>query len=175
MAGIPNQPNNINFLSPTGFKFEIKKLPTFNYYVQSISIPQFSLNNTNVIQTPFNRITTAGDHVTFGDLSVTFKVDEDMEAYFEVYDWITALGKPQSFDQYAAIANELPGSGKGPIVDAKLIIMNSAMRPNIEITFVDVIPSVLSALDFKSTDTQIAYITATITFKYREFIRKKIP
>ena len=171
MNAIVNQPSDINFLSPLGFKFEIKKLPTFNYFVQAVDFPPFSLNNTNVIQTPFNRIITAGDHVTFNDLIVTFKIDENMVSYFEVYDWITALGKPDNVGQYAAIAKKAPGSGEGVTVDATLTVLNSAMQPNLLITFVDVIPASLSGFKFNSTDTAVTYLTATVTFKYREFIR----
>jgi len=165
-------PQDINFLSPLGFKFSITKLPNFDYFVQSVDFPRLSLNVMQQVQTPFNRLTVVGDHVTFDEFSVTFKIDEDMYAYFELYDWIVGAGKPESFDQYAAL-NAQP-KGFGVITDANLIVLNSAMQPNISITFNDVIPIGLSGFTFDSTREDVSYLTATATFKYRQYIYERI-
>ena len=169
---IPNQPDNINFLSPLGYKFSIAKLPNFDYFVQRIDFPQLSLNLMNQIQTPFNRVTVAGDHVTFDQFTITFKIDEDMYGYFELYDWIVGAGFPDNFNQYKTL-NEKP-KGFSVICDAYLIILNSAMQPNIRVTFNDVIPIDLSGFNFDSRLDDVEYLTATCTFKYRQYIYERL-
>lgn len=168
------QPTNINYLSPLGYKFTINKLPNLEYFVQEVEFPRLSLNVTNDIQTPFNKIIVPGDHLSFDNFAVTFKIDEDMTSYIELYNWITSVGFPDSFDQYKAIAQNSATSGKGVIVDADLIILNSAMRPNIKITFTDVLPVTLSGFNFDSTMEDVRYLTSTVTFKYREYTITKL-
>jgi hypothetical protein len=169
------QPTDLNFLSPLGFKFTIKKLPNFDYFVQSFDFPSLSLNRTKDMQTPFNKVIITGDHLTFGDFSVTFKIDENMAGYFELYNWIVGIGKPDNFNQYAALANNAPTSGKGVIVDADLIILDSVMRPNIKVTFSDVIPTSLSGFTFDTKNEDVRYVTATAGFKYREYTYIQLP
>ena len=69
-----------------------------------------------------------GDHLTYDNFSITFKIDENMEGYFEMHDWIKGIGKPNSFDEYKAIAAQTKTSGQGVMVNADLIILNSAMQ-----------------------------------------------
>ena len=38
-GALSDQPDNTQFLSPLGFNFGIKKLPTTNYFVQSMNVP----------------------------------------------------------------------------------------------------------------------------------------
>ena len=168
-----NQPSDINFLSPLGFKFTIAKLPNFEYFIQKFDFPSLSLNRTNDIQTPFNKIIVAGDHTTWDEFTVTFKIDEDMNSYFEIYDWIVGDGKPESFSQYAnvAAANSM---NRGVMVDADLLILNGTMNPNIKVTFQDVIPVTLSGFTFDSTEDDVNYITATASFKYRQYVYQRV-
>jgi len=164
----PFQPSDINFLSPLGFKFQITKLPNFDYYVQSFDFPGLTLNETKDLQTPFNKIIIPGDHTTWDHFSVTFKIDENMNGYFEIYNWIIGIGKPDNFGQYAALASQ--PNGYGVEIDADLIILNGTMNPNIKVTFLDVIPVRLSGFKFDSTEIDVNYITATAEFKYREYV-----
>jgi hypothetical protein len=174
MANFPGQPTDINFLSPLGYKLIITKLPNFEYFVQGVKFPQLDLNLTNDLQTPFNKIIIPGDHVTFGQFSVTFKIDENMESYFELYDWIIGIGKPDNFDQYKALASQGQTTGRGVLVNADLLILNGTMNPNIKVTFYDIIPVNISGFDFNSMETDVNYITATATFKYREYTYSRL-
>ena len=169
MATYPGQPTDLNFLSPLGFKFVITKLPNLEYFVQSFDFPQLSLNATKDLQTPFSKIMIPGDHLTYDNFSVTFKIDEGMQGYFEMHDWIKAIGKPNSFDEYKAIAAQTKTSGQGVLVNADLIILNSAMQPNIKVTFTDIVPVSISGFKFNSTETDVNYLTATAEFKYFQY------
>ena len=174
MASINDQPQNLNFLSPLGYKFILSKIPNFVYFVQSVDFPITKLNETKGIQTPFSRITVPGDHLSYTNLSVTFKIDEDMKGYFEIFDWITAIGKPDNFDQYKGIAAQSRTSGLGTLVDANLLVLSSAMQPNIKITFQDLLPISISGPKFDSTQTDVNYVTATAVFKFNQITYERL-
>jgi hypothetical protein len=110
--------------------------------------------------TPHLRIPVAGDHITYGDLTLTFKVDEAMANYLELYNWIKAIGKPESYDQY--IAEEVYS-------DATLTVLSSAMNAKYNITFVDMFPVDLGGFTFLTTAGDVDYIESIVTFKYRSY------
>ncbi len=174
MTAISNQPSNISFLSPLGFKFIIKKAPHVNFFVQSVNLPNVSLGEAD-IETPFSKIPFPGTKLTFGNLSVTFKVDEDMKNYLEMFNWMKELGFPDNFAQYQSIANRSIYTGDGVFSDITLLVTTSAMNPNIEVTFFDCFPIDLSELSFDSTSADVDYLTATITFANRRFDIKVLP
>ena len=169
MALAVTQPSNINYLSPLGFKFTMNRLPNIEYFAQSFEFPLLSLNETNGIQTPFNKLIIAGDHLTFDYFSITFKIDENMQSYFEIFDWMVALGKPDSFDQYSTLVSTTTTQSQAIMSDADLIILNSTMEPNLKITFLDCLPVHLSGFKLDSTADDVQYLTATAEFKCREY------
>lgn len=177
------QPDNTNFLSPVGYDFKIKKLPTVNYFVQAINLPSVTLGQAS-LPTPFITVPIQGDHLQYGELLVTFKVDEDMANYIELYNWLTYLGFPESFNQSKELYNKgrsaartsIPTSelGEGVVSDATLIILNSAMNPRFSIEFNDVFPTNLIDLQFDTRMADIDYVESTCSFSFRQFKINKI-
>lgn len=165
---MPTYPNNPNFLSPLGFKFQLKKTPNTNFFVQSAVIPQLTLG-TATVPTPFANLPMPGDKITFSELQITFKVDEDLTNYMELFNWIVALGHPQSFEQYGALAAKPAYTGEGVYSEASLIILNSAKRPTNEIHFYDLYPTSLSDIQMDTRNTDVDYVTCTASFAYRMF------
>lgn len=165
--------NNTNFLPIVGFKFGIKKLPTTNFFVQSVNIPGVELGLAPV-DNPFIRYNVPGDHIKYRDFTLTFRVDEDMKNYLEIYNWIIQLGFPDNFDQYRLIDSKSTTTGEGKSSDGTLIVQNSARSPNIEITLVDMFPRSLSDVIFDSRDSSLQYAEATAVFKFRKIQIKSL-
>lgn len=165
---MPSYPNNPNFLSPLGFKFQLKKTPNTNFFVQSAIIPQLTLGTASV-PTPFTTLPMPGDKVTFSEFQITFKVDEDMTNYLELFNWIVALGHPQNFDGYKELASKPSYTGEGLISEASLIILGSAKQPTAEVHFYDMFPVSLSDVTMDSRNTDVDYVTCTASFNYRMF------
>lgn len=159
---------NQNFLSPLGFKFILKKAPHVEYFVQRVNIPSITLGGEPV-ETPFSRIPIPGTRLTYGQLRVEFKVDEDMRNYMEIFSWLQQLGFPDSFEQYGTIARQPVQSGLGVYSDITLTLLNSTMNPNKELTFLECYPVDLSDITMDSTSVDVEYVTATATFVYRTF------
>jgi hypothetical protein len=168
MSAIDNQPTNPSFLSPLGFSLQIKKCPGVNFFVQDVGIPSVSLGTADA-ETPFTKIPFPGTRLTFGNLQVTFKVDEDMKNYLEIYSWLRAVGFPDNFAQYSSIAGASFATGDGVFSDISLLITTSAKNPNMLVTFYDCFPVDLSELKFDSTSADVEYLTATVAFANRRF------
>lgn len=167
MTAINNTPTNTNFLSPLGFRFQIKKAPHINFFVQSVSLPSLQLGEATV-PTPFVRVPMAGDHMTFGDFNLTFKVDESMKSYLEIFNWIVGIGKPNSYQQYKDLVQNA-GPGEGVYSDITLTVLSSSMRPIHEIIMVDAFPVSLTEMVFDSRMSDVDYLEATASFRFREF------
>lgn len=166
MTAPSNIPQNTNFLSPLGFKFTISKTPGVNYFVQSVNIPSVTLGNAEVAN-PFRRIPFAGDQLEYGDLVITFRVDEELKNYRELYDWIVALGFPESFDQYKSLADVPQTTGAGLYSDASLIVLSSAMNPLMEVSFKNIYPYALTDLQFNTQLLDVQYIDVMANFRFQ--------
>jgi hypothetical protein len=162
------EPTNKNFLSPLGFTFGVKKLPHVNFFVTRTSIPGFSLGVAEY-PNPFVVLPIPGDKIDFGELQVTFKVDEDMKNYLEIFNWIMGMGFPDRYEQYASIKRMGKGSGLGIYSDATLTVLTSAMNPNIEFSFRNVFPFSLTEIDFSTQSADVEYVEATASFRYELF------
>ena len=173
MPMILNQPDNVNFLSPLGFKFVLKRTPNLVYFLTDVNLPSVTLGNIEYAN-PFKIIDMPGDNMDFGDLQVTFRVDEDFGNYLEILNWMKGLGSPNSFDEYSYLSKQPTGSGKGLYCDASLFVLNSSMVPNIQIDFIDVFPVALSDINLTVTDSDVNYVVNTVTFKYKIWNIKKL-
>jgi hypothetical protein len=164
---------NKNMLSPTGFNFLIKKTPEVNFFVQSVILPGIQMGAFES-PTPFKVIPITGDHVTFGELQVTFKIDENMENYRSLFDWVTQIGFPDNFDQYAGIEAKASYTGEGIYSDATLMILTSGMNANIKVDFVDLFPVSLTDVTMDTRDTNIEYVEASCAFRFRNYTMTRL-
>ena len=170
-GALNDQPDNTQFLSPLGFNFMIKKLPNTNYFVQSVNVPSVQATDV-VVPTPFTNIPTIGDRLNYSEFQLSFKVDEDMTNYIELYDWLLQLHFPEDFAQSKNIyqkQNNVDFLADGQYSDATLTVLNSAMNPNKEVIFEDCYPIALSDLQFSTTAASVDYIECQATFRYRMF------
>jgi hypothetical protein len=158
---MPTEPTNKSLLSPIGFRFTIQKLPHVNYFCTAASIPDMALGRIDSVTNPFNKLPIPSTKLEFSDLSIKFKIDEDMKNYREIFDWMNALGFPDSYDQKSKWADTYS--------DASLIIMTSQYQPNIEIKFIDLYPSNLASVEFDISGSDIEFLSGDVTFNYRSY------
>jgi len=165
MTAIENTPINHNFLSPLNFKFQIKKAPHVNFFIQKVNIPGISIGSV-ATPNPYVKFQYSGEHIAYEDLSISFKVDEDLKNYLEIHNWLKSLGKPESYEQYANLASKPVYTGDGIMSDISVIVLSSTKMANYDVVYKDAFPVSLSSITFKSTDTDVSYLEATATFKY---------
>ena len=167
------QIENRNFLSPTGFRFILKRSPKVAFFCNQANIPSLDLGNA-VQSTYFKDIDIPGDKVVFGDLTLRFLVDEDLGNYMELQKWIRGLGYPESEKEIVDLQKNGPGDvggiyyneGLNIYSDATLQVLSNNLVPKFQVMFRDVYPYSLSTITFDATDTDIEYFTADVSFKY---------
>jgi len=189
------QPTKFDYASPTQFKFQLLKLPKVEYFCTSVNIPGVTLSNVD-IATPLKSIPVPGTILNYGDLEMSFLVDENLENYREIHGWLTGLGFPRDHKQAKTLVDaakdRFPTDGKsdattdagkvtgspvplGPAFsDATLNVLTSKNTANIEVRFSDMFPVSLSSLNFNQQANDVDYLSASVTMKYKiyEFATK---
>ena len=156
--------SNRNFLSPLNFKFQLKRAPHVNFFVQSINIPGVSLPAFDV-GNPNIRVPYPDAHVLYDELDLSYRVDEDLKNYMELHTWIRSLGK-RSFPEYKALADTPTITGESLRSDIVLTVLTSNKNANYEVVFRDAFPIAVSGMKFTTMDQTVDYIEATATFRY---------
>ncbi len=161
------QIENRNFLSPVGFEFTLGNYPKVTFLCNSARIPELSLG---VIEQPsyLKDIDVPGEKLTYGDLTLRFLVDENMENYMAVHNWLTGLGFPETPTEFKTQTTDEDGirDMKEQFSDGSINILNSNYRPIATIKFQDLFPIGLTSLEFDATETDINYFTAEANFRY---------
>ena len=75
---LQRQPNNLDFASPSQFRFNLLKTPNVEFFVTSVNIPGVSFTGDATMNTRFKTIAFMGDTLDFADLELTFLVNEDL-------------------------------------------------------------------------------------------------
>ena len=162
--------SNRNFLSPTGFKFGLKRSPAVAFFCNQANIPSLDLG---VAEQPsyLKDIPLPGDKMQFGDLNLRFLVDEDLVNFMEIQNWMRGLGFPESLAEFNELKEQAilgpMGKSTGDVYsDGTLQILSSNLVPKFQVVFSDLFPYSLSTVTFDATDTDIEYFTADVSFKY---------
>lgn len=165
------QIENRNYLSPTGFRFLLKRSPGVAFFCNQANIPSLDLGIA--VQTSYLKdIDRPGEKIKFGDLTLRFLVDEDLKNYMELQNWIRGLGFPEKLEQFEQLSKggEIGGiygnEGANIYSDATLQILSNNLVPQFQVFFKDVFPYSLSTITFDATNTDIEYFTADVSFKY---------
>lgn len=162
-------PENINPLSPNGFLFSIQKLPKLNFFAQEVNLPGITLGDP-ILANPFALQPLPGETLTYDTLNVRFLVDEDMENYTQLYNWMIALGFPENYEQYTTYKN---ADDRGIVSelaknysDATLQILSGNNVAVKTINFIDLFPISITSLLFQSTNTDVQYLVGDVTFRF---------
>ena len=169
MTILDQQPQSTNLQSPLNFVFNIARTPSINYQCQEVNVPQIILPPAKT-PTPFIGIPFPGDHINFSPLTITFKVDDLLQNWLEIFNWMNGLGNP---DATATVFNQLQSnpsySPYGEVSDIRLMNLNSQKNPTYVFTFEKAWPTSLSGLSFTSKDPSLNYMTASVTFMYLKY------
>jgi hypothetical protein len=166
------QIENRNFLSPTGFKFTLKRSPKVAFFCNQANVPDITLGIANQ-PSYLKDIDIPGDKIVFGDLNLSFLVDENLENYMEIQNWIRGLGYPEEVKQFRDLNTQgkltqtnYVNDRQNIYSDGTLQILSSNFVAKFQVTFKDLFPYSLSTLPFDATNTDIQYFTAAVSFKY---------
>jgi hypothetical protein len=171
-SSVLHLPENINPLSPNGFTFSISKLPNVSFFCQRVTLPNVGLPAIEQMN-PFSNRPIPGEIMQFSELSVQFLIDEQMLNYASIFNWMVALGFPESYDQYKAFVNVQQDNLYTELAknysDGTLGILDSHNNTTKAFKFFDMFPVSLDAVQFESTAMDVNYVLGNATFRYSYF------
>ena len=180
---LARQPDQLDYASPTQFRFGIHQLPKVEFFTVSANLPGISAG-VAIYATPLKDIPTMGEKLEYENLSISFIVDEYLENYISLHNWMVGIGFPKDREQFKTfrdVTSNIPADGKTPSIDlvgkavpdkamysdAFLQILSNKNNPIVEVNFENIFPISLSALDFTQTATDVEYMVASAEFAYQ--------
>jgi hypothetical protein len=160
-------PDTHNLLTNNKFQFFIGRCPRLSFFSQRVNVPSLSFGTS--IQSNPTGISSRrpGTSYVYDDLQVGFVVDENLTSWLEVHNWMIDLGINYRGDTEKFVPNKPRESQK--VSSASLLILNSNYKPIINYTFKNVYPTILSGIDFDSSQTDTDPIIAAATFAYTHY------
>jgi len=155
-----------NFLQPNGFKLVIlrKRFKNLEFFAQSVQHPDVSVAPT-IVQFRGTNLLTPGDKIEYGQLTVDAIVDENMNVYKEMLNWVKSG---------ATMKNKLASGVRDadedlPMYDITLSVLSSHNNQIDKIVYKGAFPINVGTINFQSTVDNVQYITFPVTFAYTTF------
>lgn len=156
--------DNQNFLQPTGFKVLIdrKNYPNMEFFVQTAAHPSVSLPQTEV---SYGRASVhmSGDKLTFDELNFDVILDEDMEAYNEMYSWLKRLVEENNAPP------SVTGEKTSSFADISMVMLSSHQNKTKRIVYRDCVPTSLGSISMTSNTSDTAFLTVPMSFTFSYF------
>ena len=127
-----------------------------------------------------------GDRLTYDNITIEFIVDEYLENYRSLHEWMTAIGFPKDrkqFSDFRANKSNTPSSTQGVsqdigdvqpstaanalFSDAYLTLLSNKNNPILEVNFHNCYPVALGGLTYSQQETDVEYMTTSATFSYQ--------
>lgn len=146
-----------NLLSLTGFKLNIHadNFKHTQYFAVSASFPSVSLSE---VTTGFRNKQgfVPGDKLTYDPLTVRVAIDERLESYREIFNWIYA------------------NTSSGTLIDHDITLHFLTNHNNISrsVRFANAFPTNIGGVEFnvQQTESEYAYVDVTFRYDYFEFM-----
>ena len=186
---INREPTKLDYASPIQFRFKMTKIPKVEFFVHTANIPGISLG-TATVPSPLYDYPVPGDKINYQSLDISFLVDENLNNYKELHDWISGLGFPSNHQQFADLqatgADRFPGSTASSVAmgskrtpaplaeggiysDATLTVLNSKNIAKTEIRFKNVYPTSLGSLSYDIKASDVDYLQVQASFNYLHY------
>jgi hypothetical protein len=155
---------NVNHLAPTSFKLVIdrRNYPNLEFFAQMIQHPGAAMTAAEFPVPRLSSVSQTGDKLTFSELTCMIILDEDMNAYTEMYDWM----------QRIVNTNRNPATARDGIpteADITISILSSHNNGNKQIRYIDCVPTAVGDINFEATADDAPYIVFPTTFRFSYF------
>ena len=192
----PREPTVFDYAQSNQFKVYIPIFPLVEWFVVSCNVPGVTMGQ-GVVATPLIDMPVVGEKLTYDNFSMTFLVDEKLENFMELHNWLVNMAPPENMEQFMALTSDyvLP-TGKATsfyapdntnsqtrtgntsdrelYCDIQLFILSSKNNPVATITMRDAFPTSLSSLDYSQQDTDTNYVQCNVTFAYPFYTIKAV-
>lgn len=157
---------NVNYLQPTGFSVTINRenYPNLEYFAQSVQHPSIDVS---AVEMPFRRVNApiVGDKMQFGQVSFNFLIDEEMNTYNEIYDWMKRfVESPQVTSTDAFRDTSIPTES-----DITVSILSSHNNVVKQIKYYSAFPVSIGDIEFTTQSGDVAPMTFNAAFRFVYF------
>ena len=187
-----SQPTVLDYASQTQWRLAFNRVPKTTWFCTTANVPGITLGEAQY-PTPMSDMFIAGDKLTFDTLNITFIVDEELQNYRELWEWITGIGSPVKHTQWSDVLSKGDGltttfsaigtddqldSRTASVMqggtstesnlysDSTLIVYNSKNIPKVEVKFKNMFPTSLSSLEYSQESSDVEYFKASASFRY---------
>ena len=158
---------NFNYMQPTSFKLVIdrRNYPNLEFFCQNVTHPGMIMNPVELPVRRLAGLPFPGDTLTFNELSTNILLDENLESYTEMFNWIRRLLENNMFD------NNASGKATQPnYADITLSILSSHNNQTKQVRYIDCVPTSLGDINFESTSSGQEFITFAASFRFNYFV-----
>ena len=177
------QPTVYDYATGTQWRLAFNRVPKTTWFCTAANIPGITLGEAQY-PTPMSDMFVTGDKLTFETLNISFLVDEELQNYRELWDWIVGMGSPVNHSQWETTLSKGDGavrtfgtSDADPRTkttyeesnlysDSTLIVYNSKNIPKVNVQFKNMFPTSLSSLEYSQEQADVEYFKASATFRY---------
>ena len=158
---------NFNFFQPTNFKIVIdrKQYGNLEFFAQRVTHPGISIPSPNVSYKRVSSISIPGDTLSFDELSFDVIVDENLESYIEVYNWVTSL----TDTKFEKVLNNKKQLSQPSEVDITIAVLSSANNKTKYFRYIDCTPTGVGSLSLESVSSDNNVVTFSVSFKVNYF------
>jgi len=153
------QPTVYDYATGTQWRLAFNRVPKTTWFCTAANIPGITLGEAQYA-TPMSDMIVTGDKLTFETLNITFIVDEELQNYRELWDWIVGMGSPVNHSQWETTLSKGDGavrtfgtSDADPRTkttyeesnlysDSTLIVYNSKNKAKVNVQFKNMFPTV---------------------------------
>ena len=177
------QPTVYDYATPTQWRLAFNRTPKTTWFCTTANIPGITLGEAQY-PTPMADVIISGDKLTFETLNITFLVDEELQNYRELWEWLVGIGSPVNHSQWSTVLTKGDSAIRqfgtddtdprtkstyeesNLYSDATLIVYNSKNIPKVNVQFKNMFPTSLSSLEYTQEASDVEYFKASATFRY---------
>jgi hypothetical protein len=166
-----------NGLYGNHFRFVLEALPDLTFFAQSINIPGITIPVVPRAN-PFVKIPETGDHLDYGQFTVSYLIDGAFKTYQSLYWWIRGYGFPHSYEEVKAFRETRAkriGNVRPQVKDLeKTLATLFVLQPDTEkiiaeVHYTDVFPTTLGEVEFSTTDGDAPVLKTVVSFAFTDF------
>ena len=168
LTGTTTGLNNLNLLQPTAFKLIVdrKNFANLEFFCQNVSHPNISVPVAEVPYSRIGNLAIPGDKLTFGELEAIIVVDENMNSYTEMYNWLHRMvQKPETSRLNRSMTDTAPPT----TTDITLAMLSSHNNVTRTIRYIECVPTGLGNMMMEATTGDTTQITFPATFRFSYF------
>ena len=148
------QPTVMDYSQSNQFKLFMPIFPMVEWFVVRCNIPSVTLGQADQY-TPFVDIALVGDKLQYGDFNMTFIVDEQLQNYMEMYNWVKNIGFPFSGEGQFNKLDRPDGQDRGANSAIRRSNSDTYVERNDRDLYTDIIVTILSSKNNAVAEIQL--------------------